>query len=127
MDTSLFEHEKWNNGWQTRKSAQGVTHLIAQYQHSRYSQDMDSIPEELLMQEMAYKLAKEILESDSATIYKNLDQETFNETIYAEICIAPPGMKYVNRDEEVFQVDDELFTNEELIEAVKGFYAERFI
>lgn len=125
--TDLFEHEKWTRGFVRQGTVQGTTVITTEYVSNRYLQDMNALPEELIKQELAYKIGKEIIEQDLCTFYKNFNQETFEETIFAEINVCKPTDRYVNLEGDAFVVNGVKFTNEELIEAVKNQFPEKLI
>lgn len=126
---ALYDHEKkiQTNGWQTQNESKKIKRLDVHYQHSRYDAKFDQVPDELIFRELAYKLGSAILQDNLADYSKSVDQETFAMTYHATINVADPGVKYVNLDGTRFKVGDEEFTNEELIDAVKDYFAERFI
>lgn len=105
----------------------GTTKITTEFVHTRYDEDMDDLPEELIQQELAYKIGKECIEQDLCNYYRNFDQETFEETIFAEINVCKPTERYLNLEGDVFIVNKERFTNEELVKAVLAQYPERFI
>ena len=125
--SKLFEHEKWRRGFIRQTSMTGTTKITTEFVHTRYDEDMDDLPEELIQQELAYKIGKECIEQDLCNYYRNFDQETFEETIFAEINVCKPTERYLNLEGDVFIVNKERFTNEELVKAVLAQYPERFI
>lgn len=121
----LYEHEK--EGWGKERKTKNVRNVHVEYVTHRFSADMDKIPEEIIKRELAYKLGKEILENDLCNYYRTTSNKDFTETFAADIFVTEGSMQYYNRTDDVFKVHDEIFTNEELIEAVKSHFAERFI
>jgi len=83
--------------------------------------------QDYLKYELIDKLSEGILKNNLCYFEKDFSPKDFNEIYYAEINVVAPGLKYVNLEQTVFKVGDEVFTNDELIEAVKSHFAERFI
>lgn len=115
------------HGWTKERTPAQAKTLVVHYEHSRYDTYMGEQPKELIIRELAYKLAESILENDLVRFNKNFHTENFKETYSATVVVVDPGIKYMNLEKDVFKVDGEVFDNEELIKAVKEYYAERFI
>lgn len=77
----------------------------------------------ILIQQISYEILKEKL----YTFDKIKDFDSLNTTYYANVGVTPPGQKFANVQNERFSVDDVHFNEDELIEAVKIAYPERFI
>lgn len=123
----LYSHEIHDNGWMKQHKAKLFKFLEVHYEHDRFNQKMYDVPEEIIKRELAYKLGDEIFKRDLVHFEKNFHPENFKQTISAGINVAQPGIQYANLEEFVFKVNDEEFTNDELVEAVKSYYAERLI
>ena len=73
------------------------------------------------------ELAQNIIENNLAQIYESTSFNTNEKVLTAHINIVEPGVKYSNLIEDVFKVSGEVFTNEELVKAVKNLYPERLV
>lgn len=125
---SLYGHEIIpNHGWGSSQTTKSVKKYEVHYEYDRYKQVMTNIPEELIKRDLAYKLGIAIIENNLAEFEKIFHPENFKETISASINIADPGIKFANLEQKYFKVQDEKFSNDELVEAVKHYYAERLI
>lgn len=128
FENDLYEHEKFYiNGMNKKSEYRSVKRLSVHYKKNRYNADMDSVPPELIKQELAYKLGAEIISGGHARFEKSYNPENFEETYAAEINVVTPGQSYINMHGDVFVVEGEEFSNAELVEAVKNYYAERLI
>ena len=76
---------------------------------------------------MVKELAHRIIESGLASIETSTSVVTKEKTLTANVNIIESGIKYTNRTEEVFKVQGEVFTNDELLQAVKSYFPERLV
>lgn len=127
LSTELYSHELFGDGFITEKKVKNVQNLHVEFKKHRFDMQEDDVPEELIQRELSYQLAQEIIKGGYASLYRNFNQETFEDAIIAEINVCPPGIKMQNVEDEFFKVNGELFTEAELIEAVKNTYPERLL
>lgn len=87
----------------------------------------DKKNELFIKRNIAQDLSKSLIEND--LIIFNIYEEWFNnqKIIQGTINVVDPGIRYVNKKDEKFVVDDQVFDNDELIEAVRKTFPERFI
>jgi len=117
-----------NSGW----SVKPVTNRIKQV-HVEHSVPLHISEDELVHIEsgIKYKLAQDlanaIFEDDLLNIVQDHRIETYTKNFRAMIHVVEPNTQYANLMQNVFEVNGETFTNDELIEAVKNYYAERLI
>lgn len=72
-------------------------------------------------------LSEMIIKSKDLIVSEEESYLDSTKVISAKITIVPSGLKYINRTNNVFKINDIVFTNEELIEAVKSHFPERLI
>ncbi|NQU32898.1 MAG: hypothetical protein HQ521_06655 [Bacteroidetes bacterium] len=82
---------------------------------------------ELTKDQMIAELAQSIIAHNLA-IFRRIESPQAKKTTFtAEICAIDPGQRYVSRSDDEFRVNGEIFTEEELIEAVKSYFPERLV
>lgn len=80
-----------------------------------------------IAKELAYKLSQEMLRSGYITVHETKDHLRDETVFRAEANAVLTSPRFVNLVENSFIVDEQSFTNEELVEAVKYTYPEKFI
>ena len=126
--TGLWHHERDGvDGFTKSKNVKSVIELHVSYRQSRHTMPMEELPEKLIQRELAYQLGNEIIKGGLASYYKHFDQQTFEDTIVAEITVCPPGTKMRHVEDEMFKVNGEYFTEDEIINAIKQTYPDRLI
>ena len=91
---------------------------------SRYE---DRLTFDELRYRLASNLATELITKKLVSFETHFDRNRFVDTICAEVTICPPGTQMNSKQDEYFKVDDELFTEEEIIKAIKNTYPDRLI
>jgi hypothetical protein len=123
----------WHNpkdgvdGFTKSVNAKSVVEIHAQKRYSKHIIDTDTIDEKVIQADMAYQLAAEIVKSGHVSFYRYFDQLAYEETIVAEVTVCPRGARFRQVEDEYFKVNDELFTEEEVIRAIKQTYPDRLI
>lgn len=114
---------KNQSGFIKTNELKNVRELVVSYELS----DAYKEPEEFVKEKLVYKLSKSIIENNLAIFnkYKNFDD--FSNIFTATINVVDPGKRYVNIIDEKFMVNGEIFTNDELVQAVKNTFPERLL
>ena len=76
---------------------------------------------------LIHKLLDAIFENDCYVLNKYKNFESNTEIVTISINVVDPGKRYVNLENDKFIVNGEIFTNDELIVAVKNTYPDRLI
>ena len=114
-----------NEGWKEKGCPQHVKEVSVSHKVSyldtinTHSDEIQQIVKDLIF----YELADKICKSGLITINRH------NYELVATMYITKPEYKYYNLlvPQHIFEVEDQQFSNDELVEAVKNYYAERFI
>lgn len=88
--------------------------------------ETSSMSEEYVKSELIRKLVKGLINNSLVNIYTSKDTDGIT-TYAAEINAVHTGTSYVNLEDKQFTVEGENFTNEDLVEAVKKCFPERFV
>jgi len=78
--------------------------------------------------DLTTKLITKAIKSKQIIFQKKVDNFTYKYINYsASVNIAKPGIKFTTVFNEKFKIDNELFSEEEVIESLKSTFPERFI
>lgn len=80
-----------------------------------------------IVDELSYLLADEIVKNNYITSETYTEAVTLNEIFAVKTKICKNSTSYVNFVDNVFRVDKEEITNDELVQAVRNTFPERFI
>ena len=101
-----------------------VKEIRSFFSASRYE---ETLTFDALRYRLASNLATELITKNLVSFQTHFDRDRFVDTVCAEVTICPPGTLVNSKQDEYFKVDDELFTEEEIINALKKTYPERLI
>lgn len=101
-----------------------VKEIYSFFSASRYA---DNLTVDAIRYRLAANLTKELIDQNMVSFHTHFDRDRFVDTVKAEVTICPPGTLVNSKQDEYFKVDDELFTEEEIINALKKTYPERLI
>ena len=113
-----------NNGWNIINKQSKIESLVSQIQFDIRN---NYINEENLKLEIAKNFIYELLKYDLIEFSTESDLNREIKILRGEIFISKGKKSYLNLVDKIFKVGDNEFTNDELVEAVKYKFAERFI
>ena len=113
-----------NNGWNIINKQSKIESLVSQIQFDIRN---NYINEENLKLEIAKNFIYELLKNDLIEFSTESDLNREIKILRGEIFISKGKKSYLNLVDKIFKVGDNEFTNDELVEAVKYKFAERFI
>lgn len=115
------------NGWNTIETSPSITSFTTQ--EIIYDHYVENEQEYLarIKENLVYKLTSQLMESGLVDFVQHKDALTGSTVVRAEVDVVPVGQRFANRTENSFVVDEQTFTNDELVEAVKKAYPEKFI
>lgn len=136
-DIESIRMDAWG-GWHKEHEGDGFTKvtnikspitLRTSCTWSRYVFDGGNnlLDEPRIIQKLTEQLAEKIVKERLVSYYKHFDPKEYQDRIEAEITISPPGQRLVHVEDECFKVNGELFTEEEIIAAIKNTYPDRLI
>lgn len=99
-----------------------ATYNISYLNTLTYDFDVNEVKHEL-----TNRLANQLINSNMIMTYESPYYNTGENVVIAEIKVVKSDKDYVNYSGEKFVLKNQEFTNEELIEAVKQTFPERFI
>ena len=127
----------WDGWHQGHEAVDGFTHvpniksavtIRARYSTSRHvHESLDATLDSAVPHKLAHDLVEKMIKEKVISYYKMFDAKSFSDTIEAEITVCPSGTKMCNIVDECFKVNGELFTEEEIIKAIKNTYPDRLI
>lgn len=127
----LFEYHKIlkpPNGFTSINCLKNVKELSVSGEISQYDLTNDSIESiNQVKNSLVHKLAESLISNELVEFEQCKNIENFSDVITASINIVEPGKKFVNLTDNKFIVQNEEFSNDELVQAVKIAYPERFI
>jgi len=107
-------------GWGTRHQVKNIRTIQAKaYINSEY---VDHIK-----QDLCYRLAQELFDSGFVNFKETTEPYSYDRIFYAGINVVESQQKYINLEERTFIVQNEHFSNEDLVKAVKIAFPERFL
>lgn len=115
------------DGFTKSLNAKSVMEIQAQRKFSKHLFDDDSINEKEIKADLAIDLAAEIIKSGQVSFYRHFNPAEYMETVVAEVTVCPRGARFRQVEDEYFKVSGELFTEEEVIQAIKQTYPDRLI
>ncbi len=115
------------NGIVTKKSAKSVVTVRAQHIQAKQIPDDVRLSEMVVKRHLADLLSVELAESGTVVYYKHYDQLMDSDIIVAEVSVVPSGTKMTLVEDQFFSVNGELFTQEDVIKAIKQTYPDRLI
>jgi hypothetical protein len=115
------------DGFTKSVNAKSTIEIHAQRKFSKHLFDTDTIDEKLIQADLAIELATEIIKSGQVSFYRHFNAAEYQETVVAEVTVCPRGARFRQVEDEYFKVNDELFTEEEVIQAIKQTYPDRLI
>jgi len=114
------------NGFGKVNCIKSVNELQVSASTSYYGYDeADRIRE--VKRDLVEKLANSIIRNNLANFTEEFEPHRVGSKITAQIHVVDPGERYVNVIEDKFTVNGEVFSNEDLIIAVKETFPERFV
>lgn len=127
----LFEYHKIlkpPNGFTSINYLKNVKELSVSGEISQYDLTNDSIESiNQVKNSLVHKLAESLISNELVEFEQCKNIENYSDVITASINIVEPGKKFVNLTDNKFIVQNEEFSNDELVQAVKIAYPERFI
>jgi len=125
----MYEFVKKNGFIQTER-LRNVQEICATLNVDAYAMNNamnNGITKEYIIQNLISRISSSLFSAKLVELeqLKSVDND---EIIFkASIVVSPPGIKYMNVQDEAFIVNNEKFTEEELINAVKIAYPDRII
>jgi hypothetical protein len=121
------EHEE--DGVIKQANIKSVSTIRSYYTASRYLQDSTNVKldEKAIKEKLTFELAIKLIQDGLVSYHKYFDNQRQHDTIEAEVIVCPPGTKFANVVDECFKVNGELFSEEEIIHAIKNTYPDRLI
>jgi hypothetical protein len=116
-----------DNGWNVERVS--VENQVIQYQiHQSFYDAYEENTEEFLIHEIKQELYKQLISSDCVLISKHEHLDDMSVTYSGQINVVKNGDQYSGLIEtNVFKVEEEKFSEKELIQAVRKTFPERFI
>lgn len=108
-------------------SPKSIVTIHVEHAQPKFVDDHVKRPDNMIRQELAIQLGCELVKSGHATFYKHFDQNSLCDIVVAEVSVAPVGTKMCLIEDEFFSVNGELFSQKEIIDAIKKTYPERII
>lgn len=122
VNGDLYHHEK--DGWSTQTKPMQSKNIHVEMKIPDYS----DIPKELIEREIAYSLAKQIIENGLVSVYEHYSHEDFSKVFAVDMNVSPTGRQFTSMvTNQMFKVNGEEFSEDELIFAVKKTYPEKLI
>lgn len=123
-DIKAIDAEYEKAGFTKISNLKEVKEVRSFFSASRYE---DNLTFDALRYRLASNLATELITKNLVSFQTHFDRDRFVDTVCAEVTICPPGTQMLSKQDEYFKVDDELFTEEEIITAIKNTYPDRLI
>jgi len=122
MKLSTSPHRDRTDGW----NISNVSDNVLIYKSKQVIDPFLNVPIDVYQHSISMSLLQEALKNNS--VYFEYDtgyngQRTITGTLY----VSKSENRYINRFDNIFNVGNEIFTNDELIHAVKNTYPEKFI
>lgn len=121
--------EQPEDGFVKQANIKSTSVIRSFYTASRYLQDSTNVTldEKSIKEKLTFELAIKLIQDGLVSYHKHFDPKSHADTIEAEVTVCPVGTKFANIVDESFMVDGELFTEEEIIKAIKNTYPDRLI
>lgn len=118
------------NGFNKIQTAKQVTNItsetrIDEFKYTHSSSDYDFLDSSYM--DLTHKLVHEMIKNNLVNFTQHKDVMSGDHVIRANLNAVKCEQQFVNLEEQSFIVDGNKFTNEELIEAVRHTYPEKFI
>jgi hypothetical protein len=120
-------HEK-DSGWKKRNVYASSKVLKYEVHRSYMKEEFSEQTEESIIDSIKYKLYTDLMEADCVSISKHKYVQDMSTVYRGEINFMPNGNEYTGLIEtNIFKVENEKFSEKELIHAVRKTFPERFI
>jgi uncharacterized membrane protein YcgQ (UPF0703/DUF1980 family) len=120
-------HEK-DSGWKKRNVYASSKVLKYEVHRSYMEEEFSEQTPESLIDSIKYKLYTELMEADCVSISKHQYVQDMSTVYRGEINFMPNGNEYTGLVlADVFKVEEETFSEKELIQAVRKTFPERFV
>ena len=118
----MYSENKSLNGFTTQNRSMPTTEFTITRKI-----DSQNTDQQLVEQNMVEEIVQHIFKNNLIFIEENSSLISNEKILIAKLNICTSGTKYANVIDNFFTINDEIFTNDELIAAVKAYYPERLV